>query len=136
MNSLVVIPDFAATLAGRPKRAKMFVRLNSAPLHFETSGHRLILHDPAAFYIIDTTQFDDATPPAELRAVRINRFGIIDSMGYGHRSDDKERGATAMVTASPGAIHEVLKIDHSWWDEKKDNERLKEAQKRPIDYCA
>lgn len=130
------MPDFAATLAGRPKRAKMFVHLNSAPLNFETSGHRLILYDPAAFYIIDTTQFDDATPPAQLRAVKITRFGIIDSMRYGHRKNDKDRGATAMVTASPGAIHEILKIDHSWWDEKKGNERLKEGEDKPVDRCA
>lgn len=135
-DGLIVFRDFAGPFAGRPKLPPFFVDMGGAALKFKACGDRLVLHEPSAFYIIDSTQFDNAALPDQLVAVKITRFGVIDSGPYGHRTDSKEKGATAQVVVSPGAIREVLKIDHSWW--KEDDEKVKQPASNKceqIDHC-
>lgn len=121
-------------MEGRSKRAPVLVHLEGSPLKFNVCGCNLILHDPAAFYVIDISQFDDPAAPAQLKAVKITRFGVVGSDRYGHRTDSMAHAATAKVVASPGAIYDVFKIDHRWWDEKDEGKGTK-GEKKPVDYC-
>lgn len=132
-NGLVIFPDFARAFNGRAQRPPLVVDLNGAPISFAHCDHHVVLCTPSAFYILDASQFDDATSPAHLEAVRIDRCGVLASTGYGHRTNNDEKGATARVTVTPGSIYEVLKIDRIWWVEKEKWDGVRDET--PVDHC-
>lgn len=132
-GKLCVYPDFAGHLAGRPKRSPMYVEVSGDSLDFKACNNHLVLFTNASFYVIDATQFDHSTPPARLEAVKITRFGIIERPGY--LSQSSKKGATASVVASPGAIHEVLMVDHSLWAEAEDGKDGTSRSGRRIENC-
>lgn len=107
-------------------------------MNLKTCGHRIILCTSAAFYIIDSTQFDGGAPPSTLEAVTITRYGIIMGWGYGHRTNSKMKGATSQVTVTPEAIYETLKVEPEWWVEKDKSKKDEGAveEKKPIKNCS
>lgn len=131
---LVVFPDFAGPFDGRARRAHLVIDLEGAPLNYITVGNRLLINTATAFYLVDVAQFDGREPPARLSAVKLTRSRIIASQGQGDRAFNNEKGATASVRVTTDAIYEVLKIDHSWWDEK-DDKNTSQAAKKPVDHC-
>lgn len=124
-QGIIIIPDFAGPLENREERAPILVDLNGATFQdYATCQDHLIVYGLTAFYIIDTAQFDNAEPPAELRATVVSRFEVV-----------LERGVFIRVTVSPGAIHEVLHVDHSQWDENGDGVEKESPNEEQIDHC-
>lgn len=134
-NGLVVFPDYVGPFEGRTKRAPLLMDLGGASISFATCGNRLVIIAPTAFYTVEVAQFDGIEPPAQVAAAKLTRFGVIASRGYGHRANNEEKGATAKVAVTTEAVYEVLKIDHSWWDEKEDSKKPTDLNKKPVDYC-
>lgn len=134
-NGVVVFPDFEGPFVGRSKRAPLIVDLGGLSISIKACNDRLVLVTSAAFYIIDTAQFDGGAPPATLEAVTITRYGVIKGWAYGHRTNSKAKGATSQVTVTPRAIYETLKINPEWWDEKGEKMKERKEEKMPIKNC-
>lgn len=132
---LVVFPDYAGPMAGRPKIAPIIIELEHSAVSFEICNHHLVFLTLGAFYILDISQFNDPKPPPQLKATMISRFGVIASQGYGRRADDADRGATASVTVTAGAIYETLKIDHQWWVDEDGGNKSSASEPLPVEHC-
>lgn len=132
---LVVFPDYAAPFAGRPKIAPLIIELEHTGVSFEICDHHLVFLTLGAFYVLDISQFDDPKPPSQLKAVKISRYGVIASRRYGHRVNDTDKGATACVTVTAGAIYETLKIDHHWWAQGEEGKKPSEGEPLPVEHC-
>lgn len=134
-NGIVLFPSFARPFEDHSERAPLLIDLGGAPVSLAACGSRLVIIHPTAFYVVDGAQFDGDEPPAQVSAVKVTRSGVIASQGYGHRVNNKEKGATAKVTVTTESMYEVLKIDHSWWDEETDNKKPAKGEKKPVDHC-
>lgn len=134
-HALVIFPDYTRPFDGGSKRAPLLMDLGGNPLSFAADNSHLVIIAPSLLYLVDLTQFNGDEPPAKLSAVKVTRSGIVASRGFGHRENNEDKGATARVTVADGAIYEVLKIDHSWWDETDDTKQPSKTEKKPVDHC-